>query len=128
MRHILFIAAGGGAGAVLRYLLSAFVNGRLRSFFPWGTFSVNVIGSFLIGLLFPLLSEKIPSSALRAFFIIGFLGGFTTFSSYALESVNLLMEGEAGLAAGNMLLNNIFCAAAAFGGIMVSRMLFFTGE
>ena len=92
---ILFVAIGGAVGSVLRFLVSKIVQEKAGIEFPIGTFVVNVVGAFLIGIFFAYLVERVsvPASA-RAMFITGFLGGFTTFSTFSYESVNLLQEGE----------------------------------
>ncbi len=95
MGLILFVAIGGAVGSVLRFLISKIVQEKAGIEFPIGTFVVNVVGAFLIGIFFAYLVEKmsVPASA-RAMLITGFLGGFTTFSTFSYESVNLLQEGE----------------------------------
>ena len=95
MGVIVFVAIGGAMGSVLRFLVSKVVQEKAGIEFPLGTLVVNVVGAFLIGLFFAYLVEKmsVPASA-RAMLITGFLGGFTTFSTFSYESVNLLQEGE----------------------------------
>ena len=95
MGLILFVAIGGAVGSVLRFLVSKLVQEKAGIEFPIGTFVVNVVGAFLIGIFFAYLVERmsVPASA-RAMLITGFLGGFTTFSTFSYESVNLLQEGE----------------------------------
>lgn len=90
-----FVALGGAAGAVARYILSTWVNNRFDFLFPWGTFFVNIIGCFLLGFIYILGIETllIPPS-LRTFLTIGFLGSYTTFSTYNLETISLLKSGE----------------------------------
>jgi CrcB protein len=85
--NLLLIAIGGAFGSVLRYLTSTFVSKQLGSNFPFSTLSVNLIGAFLVGLIIEFTALKFSASEnLRYFLITGFLGGFTTFSAFSLES------------------------------------------
>jgi len=118
------IAAGGAFGAIMRFLVSNRVYAWLGRDFPYGTLSVNVIGSFFIGIAFVLLTERLTVGAeLRAFIMIGFLGAFTTFSTFSMESLFLLQEGLLFKAISNVLLNVLLCIFATWGGIIVSRSL-----
>lgn len=95
IRNILLVAIGGAAGSVCRYLVSKMV----ASSFPWGSFTVNIVGSLLIGLLVGLVSKDNLSPELKLLLITGFCGGFTTFSTFANESFTMLKAGDAILAA-----------------------------
>ncbi len=92
MRLILFIFLGGGIGAALRFLLSRFSHHHFGESFPYGTFLINILGSFVIGYLAFALAPK--GMELRAFLMVGVLGGFTTFSSYSLEIFDFLENGQ----------------------------------
>lgn len=124
MHMILSIAAGGALGAVARYLLSARVTALLGASFPYGTLIVNVLGSFLMGLLITLFAKKFQVSAeMQAFLTVGLLGGFTTFSAFSMETV-LLFErqayGQAGLyVAGSLVL----AIAGLFAGMYLARVV-----
>jgi len=90
----LLVAAGGAVGAVARYALGGWIHTWAGTRFPWGTLTINVLGSLVIGFLVRYL-EGIPASPeLRALLTIGLLGGFTTFSTYTYETVALLRDGE----------------------------------
>ena len=91
---LLSILVGGGIGSLLRYITSVFFYRILGSSFPWGTLIVNMTGALIIGFLWGISEKFIISPNVRAFVFIGVLGGFTTFSSYALESFSLFREGE----------------------------------
>ncbi|RPI59837.1 MAG: fluoride efflux transporter CrcB [Planctomycetaceae bacterium] len=121
LRYI-YIGAGGGIGAVLRYGLGGIVQ-RLagNTVLPWGTLMVNVSGCLVIGLLWELFEQRQVSSDIRVFCLIGILGGYTTFSSFAIESRNLLVEGQYLQAAGNVLLSNVAGIVAVFAGIFITR-------
>jgi fluoride exporter len=100
---LLFVAAGGACGAVGRYVLAGFVHRFVTPFFPWGTFVVNVAGCAVFGFLFGILEvRQVTSPNLRAFVFIGLLGGFTTFSSFAFETMELVRKGETAAALGNV--------------------------
>ena len=107
MKNIIAIALGGSLGAVSRYLLSKYVSGYFGAIFPWGTLAVNLIGSLLIGFLFGLAEKTIIPASIRTFVMIGFIGAFTTFSTYVLESVNLFRDGEIKLGLLNIGISNI---------------------
>jgi fluoride exporter len=93
---VIFVALGGALGSVLRYLLGTWTQAVSKSIdFPYGTLAVNLIGCFLIGFLAQLAEARgVFTSESRAFVFVGILGGFTTFSSFGNETVNLLREGE----------------------------------
>ena len=108
MQKTIFIALAGLAGTLVRYWLAGFVSRQYGETFPWGTLMVNLIGSFLAGALYHLAEERLLiSPALRTVILIGLLGGFTTFSSYGLQTFTLLRDGQLGLATLNVALSNV---------------------
>jgi len=123
MQHLLFIALGGSLGALARYGLSRWIQVNLNDIFPWGTLVVNLSGSFFIGFFFELFETSILPADLRSLVTIGFLGAYTTFSTYSLESVNLLREGEIRLFVTNILLSTILGLLLVAAGLYASRFL-----
>ena len=121
------LAGGGALGTLCRYGLSGLVQDRAttaaKAVFPWGTLAVNLIGCFVIGLLWALGEESRFSPRTQLFLFLGLLGGFTTFSSYALESVSLLRGGALLWAAGNVLASNFLGLALTFGGLFLGRWI-----
>ncbi|TCK04655.1 fluoride efflux transporter CrcB [Phorcysia thermohydrogeniphila] len=120
---LLFIGLGGFFGAISRFLISGFVQKLLGTTFPFGTLSVNVIGSFLIGFLV-MLFENMLSPEWKAFFITGFLGALTTFSTFSLETVVLLQEGLYERALLNVALNVLTCLIATVCGMALFKAIF----
>ena len=119
---LLLIALGGAIGSTGRYLASAFVNRFTHAHaIPWGTFTVNASGSFIIGLLWAIGEADLISNPLRYFLFIGVLGGYTTFSSFSIETMNLFRSGETGMALGYVLLSNVACIALAFAGFACAK-------
>lgn len=124
MKQILAIAAGGAIGAVLRYIMSNSVYSLLGRSFPYGTLAVNVLGSLLMGLLFVLFLERLTLDIFwRAAILIGGLGAFTTFSTFSIETLNLVEEGQPALALLNMLLSVLLCIGAAWLGVLLARQI-----
>lgn len=124
MQHILYIAAGGAIGAVLRFGVSNGVYGMFGRNFPYGTLVVNVLGSLLIGVLSILFIERYTlNPEVRAIFIIGILGAFTTFSTFSMETFNLLENGEFFKALLNILLSVTLCLVATWAGVLLGRQL-----
>ena len=122
MNQLALIAVGGAAGAVLRFLLSGWVYAMLGRDFPYGTLVVNVFGSLVMGLCFALLVERMISAPeWRAFFMIGLLGALTTFSTFSIETLNLLEDGELFKAVSNVMLSVVLCLMAAWVGVMIGR-------
>ena len=123
MKTIIFIAIGGSIGAPLRYLISKNINSISGGVFPYGTLSVNILGSLVIGFLFALFNNVVIDEQYKALLSIGFLGAFTTFSSYSLETVNLFFDGEYKYAILNLVYNNVLAVAGAFLGILLFRYM-----
>ena len=116
------VTIGGGVGALARYVLSTWVGARLGLEFPWGTLVVNVVGSFIIGLVMVLSLERgIVSPEVRLLLTTGFCGGLTTFSTFSYETL-ALMRSEQWLSAGaNTLFNVGLCFAATWLGLLAAR-------
>ncbi len=115
------VAVGGAFGSVLRYVASGYVT---RGDFPWGTFFVNLTGSFLLAVLFFLaMGRGFVTSDVRALVFIGIFGGYTTMSTFSLETVSLLAEGQLGWAAANVVLNAGLCVGGAYLGRAVGLFL-----
>lgn len=94
-KAILLVGLGGGVGSILRYLTSVVVTKYFQSNFPLGTFVVNILGCLIIGILIGLFDkQQLPNPDLRLLFITGFCGGFTTFSAFAAENINLFQSGH----------------------------------
>ena len=124
MTQLFSIAAGGAVGALLRYWVSNGVYALLGRGFPYGTLAVNVIGSLAIGLLYVLFLERMTASPeLRGAVLIGLLGSFTTFSTFSIETLNLIEQAEYMKAGLNMLLSVFACLIAAWFGLVVGRQI-----
>jgi len=124
MKIILYIAAGGAAGSVLRYWMSNGVHRLLGTGFPYGTLSVNLLGSVLIGVSYILLIERMDTGLeLRGALLIGVLGSFTTFSTFSIETLNLLEAGEQLRASLNILLSITLCLCGCWLGMLTGRQL-----
>ncbi|MBM4268508.1 MAG: fluoride efflux transporter CrcB [Deltaproteobacteria bacterium] len=124
MTHSLLVAAGGMLGSLARYWLTLFVQRYDGSSFPSGTFAVNVLGSFIIGLVMVLsLEREVLSHEGRVFLTIGFCGGFTTMSAFSFETLALLRAGELGVAAAYVGLSLVLCVGAASLGWVVGRTM-----
>ncbi len=124
MTQLLAVAAGGALGALLRYGMSLGVHGLLGRGFPYGTLTVNVTGSLAMGVLYVLLLER---SALgpewRLALLVGLLGSFTTFSSFAIETLVLVEEGAPWRALANVLASVVTCLVACWAGLWIGRSL-----
>lgn len=96
----LYVALGGAVGSVMRFVVSGWVQGGTGGVFPWGTMTVNVAGSFLLGFAMVWLQAAATSAGLRQFVTVGFLGAFTTFSTFSWEAMALLRDGDRWGAAG----------------------------
>lgn len=124
MNQVLAIAAGGAVGSVLRYWTSLGVHHLFGRGFPYGTLAVNVLGSLAIGVLYVLLVERSSLGAeWRAVLITGFLGGFTTFSTFSIETALLLQQAEHLKAVLNIALSVAVCLAATLLGLYAGRQL-----
>lgn len=123
MYKVLYLVAGGAIGTVARYFISGIAQKYMGSGFPWGTLAVNAAGAFVIGLIWGLFETVEIRSGFRVFVIIGILGGFTTFSSFALETMNLYKQGEIRMALFNILANNILAIVLVFVGFIAARAL-----
>jgi len=124
MEQIASIALLGALGCLARYFLSGWVYALLGRGFPYGTFVVNIVGAFLIGLImeFSIRSALVPPT-LRTALTIGFLGGLTTFSTFSFETFRLLEEGSLLTAFSNILVSVVACLVCTWLGIVVARAL-----
>ena len=123
MMNLIAIAIGGAVGALLRFGVSSGIYAVLGRGFPYGTLAVNVLGSFLMGFLYIFFLERLVSNELRAIILIGFLGAFTTFSTFSIETINLLSDGEQTKALLNIFLSVSLCLLATWLGILLARQI-----
>jgi len=121
MLKLLYCAAGGALGAVLRYSTVIWTQRKFDSTFPWGTLNVNIIGSLVIGSLWGLFEILEISPALRIFLMIGMLGSFTTFSTFSLENLQLLKNNQLGFLAANILISNLGGIGSAMAGYWLAK-------
>lgn len=109
---LLYIALGGAVGSVLRYVIGGAVQRLAHAGFPYGTLAVNIVGCFLIGFLIKTFMNAEPSGATRALLVVGFCGGFTTFSAFSSEAFGLFEGGEYLRAAVYIFLSLLLCLGA----------------
>jgi CrcB protein len=120
---LLWIALGGALGSVLRYTLGGVVQRFSARGFPVGTLAVNVLGCLIIGILLQRFMHEQTHPVARAFLIVGFCGGFTTFSTFSSETIGLLLGGEMGRATIYVLLSVSLCLAATWAGMTMAKGL-----
>jgi fluoride exporter len=123
MNMILLVAVGGAVGSVARYLMASSIQTATGWAFPLGTVLVNILGCFLIGILYVLLvARPDPRQDLRALLMVGVLGGFTTFSSFSLETVTMAMNGNFGGATLNVVISVAACLVGTILGVTLARL------
>ena len=123
LKNFLAISIAAVVGANLRYLLSRIAARHLGPVFPYGTLFINIIGSFIVGFFIIWTTERVLiDPRWRLLVVIGFCGSFTTFSSYAFETMAYFEQGQWGLMAVNILSNNILCLGAALAGMALGRI------
>jgi CrcB protein len=124
VQKLLLIALAGALGTLARYGLSGLVQRGTEAGFPWGTVVVNLLGCFVFGALWAKASERLPlGGEARAIVFIGFIGAFTTFSTFVSETVQFLADSEWLAAGGNILLHNVLGIVVFLAGLAVGRAL-----
>jgi len=124
VKDFLAISLAAIAGANLRYLLSRFAARELGPVFPYGTLLINIVGSFIVGFFIIWTTERaLVDPRWRLLVVVGFCGSFTTFSSYAFETVAYFEAGQWGLMLANILSNNLLCLGGVLAGIALARLL-----
>jgi CrcB protein len=126
MENYIWVAIGGALGTAGRYWLSGLIARLIGETFPWGTLLINVTGSFVIGFFATLTGPDgrvFVGSTARQFVMIGVCGGYTTFSSFSLQTLNLMNDGEWFRAGGNIGLSVILCLIAVWGGSMLASTM-----
>ena len=122
MPKILAVMLGAALGGAARYTIATFITERMASRFPWGTFFVNVTGCFLIGLITTIVVYRVPTSITWSLFLItGLLGGYTTFSAFGWETLQLSRQGEHLLALANIIASAVAGYAAVWLGVLLAR-------
>jgi len=123
MKLILAIGAGSFIGGISRYLVSLFIQSRVDTTFPFGTLTVNVVGCFLIGVVFGFADRGNMSQEWRLFLATGILGGFTTFSAFSNETVGMMRDGQFWYASSYVVSSIVLGLVATFIGIMIVKIL-----
>jgi CrcB protein len=124
LRNFLAISSAAIVGANLRYLLSRIAARHFGPVFPYGTLFINIVGSFIVGFFIIWTTERVLiDPRWRLLVVIGFCGSFTTFSSFAFETMAYFEQGQWGLMVVNILSNNLLCLGAALAGMSLGRVL-----
>jgi len=124
LKNILLVAAGGGFGAVSRYLISLWAAEKIGTAFPYGTLIANIVGCFIIGVFMTLVTERvIVNPYWRLLITVGFVGGLTTFSSFSYETFKLFGDTGFNMAMYNILANMVFGFFATWAGITLARLI-----
>ncbi len=117
MKTLIWIGLGGFLGSISRFYLQSVVNRHFRSEFPWGTFAVNILGCLIIGALYALAEKnRVFAPELRLFLMVGFVGSFTTYSSFALEKFLLFQSGFGLISIGYLIASIVAGLAGVYGG------------
>ena len=120
----LWIGLGGLVGANARYVMGRAAADRLGAGFPYGTLVVNLVGAFIVGVVLTILTERLVADPFwRQLLVVGFLGGFTTFSAYAFEAVALIEEGRWGAGLGYVVGSNLLGVMLCFAGVVLTRLM-----
>jgi CrcB protein len=124
VKDFLAISVAAIVGANLRYLLSRFASRQLGTVFPFGTLAINIVGSFIVGFFVIWTTERVLIDARwRLLVVVGFCGSFTTFSSYAFETIWYFEQGQWALMLANIFSNSVFCLGGALAGMAIARAL-----
>lgn len=124
LKMVAGVAAGGAVGAVARYFMTHWVTRLTGAGFPYGTLAVNITGAFLMGIVISLLALRYNlSPVMQSFVVTGVLGGFTTFSTFTLESAVMIQRHDYGPAGLYMVASVLFCVVGLFGGMAIARMI-----
>ena len=121
MREMLWVGAGGFLGAIARYVVGGWVATRLGTAFPYGTFVINVTGSFVLGVIMGLLEGHVVSPVVRLSTAIGFVGAYTTFSTFTYETIRLVEDGSVLFAAANVTASVLVGIASVVVGLAIGR-------
>jgi CrcB protein len=122
--NFIMVSLGAIVGANLRYILGRYAAKVLGPVFPYGTLIINIVGSFIVGWFMIWTTERVlVDPRWRLLIVVGFCGGFTTFSSYAFESMAYFEQGQWTLMTTNILANNVLCLVAAVAGMALARVL-----
>jgi fluoride exporter len=124
LKDFLAISVAAIVGANLRYIISRLAVREFGPAFPYGTLTINIVGSFIVGFFVIWTTERVLlDPRWRLLVVVGFCGSFTTFSSYAFESMAFFDRGQWGLMLTNVFANNLLCLAGALGGVALARVL-----
>jgi CrcB protein len=124
LQKIIYLALAGAAGTLARYWLGGLVQRNISVDFPFGTAAVNIIGCLLFGLLWALTENRLSvSGQMRTIIFIGFFGGFTTFSSFAFETAQMLDDSQWLWASGNLILQNVLGLVGMIAGLAIGKYI-----
>lgn len=125
MLEVILVFMGAGVGGVLRYILGSLVYSYTGRVFPYGTLVINLTGSFIMGFLYVLITQKLEDFApqLTALLLVGVLGGYTTFSSFSIETLRLFQDGKIFYALTNVLVSTILGVVLAYFGFLLAQKI-----